>query len=119
MVDDQEAFKRDGARHIGELQAWDLDTGQRRWTREFPTRIGSVLATAGDVLFVDGSGSLRGFDARSGDTLWEFDLGGHGDLPGVSVTYAVDGVQYVALQTPARAAGSGSAVLAFRLDCQC
>ena len=91
----------------------------RSWTREFPTRIGSVLATAGDVVFADGSGSLRAFDALSGDTLWEFGLGERGGLPGVSTTYAVDGVQYVALQAPARVAGAGSVVLAFSLDCQC
>ena len=118
-VDDQESFRRDGARHVGELQAWDLDAGRRSWTREFPSRIGSVLATAGDVIFVDGDGSLRAFDALSGDTLWEFGLGERGGLPGVSMTYAVDGVQYVALQAPARVAGAGSVVMAFRLDCQC
>ena len=117
-VDGQEEFRRDGARHVGELQAWDVDTGERVWIREFPTRIGSVLSTAGDVIFVDAPGSLRAFDARSGDTLWEFGLGER-SRPGVSMTYAVDGVQYVALQAPARSAGSGSAVMAFSLDCQC
>ncbi len=119
-------FKRDGAGHVGELQAWNLDTGRREWVREFPARGGSVLATAGDLVFFDVEGALRAFDARSGEPLWQHSLNRQGPT-GVAVTYAVSGVQYVAVQfeAPARRLDipgtppAGSIVVAFALDCQC
>ena len=57
-----EVFMREGANHVGELQAWDLDTGRRIWTREFMARSGSVLATAGDLVFLDTGGRFLAFD---------------------------------------------------------
>ena len=124
--EDEVVFRRDGARHVGELQAWNLDTGRREWVREFPTRGGSVLATAGDVVFFDVGSALQAFDARSGDLLWQHSLD-QGGPTGVPVTYAVSGVQYVAVQfeVPARRVDipgsppTGSIVVAFALDCQC
>ena len=123
---DDVVFTRDGARHIGELQAWHLDTGEPAWVREFPTRGGSVLATAGDVIFFDVGGALQAFDAVSGTSLWQYSLNRRGPS-GVAVTYAVSGVQYVAVQfeAPARredipgSPPAGSIVVAFALDCQC
>jgi alcohol dehydrogenase (cytochrome c) len=45
-----------GADHVGELQAWDLDSGKRVWTTKLPSQTwGPVLATAGDVLFSGGT----------------------------------------------------------------
>ena len=119
-------FTREGARHVGELQAWNLDTGQRAWVREFPTRGGSVLATAGDLVFFDVGGALQAFDALSGEPLWKYSLNRRGPT-GVAVTYAVSGVQYVAVQFEAAARRvdipgappAGSVVIAFALDCQC
>ena len=121
-----EVFTREGADHVGELQAWNLDTGRRVWTREFPTRSGSVLATAGDLVFFDTGGSFRAFDALAGDTLWRYELDRHG-VAGVPVSYAVAGVQYVAVQFEAQenrvdipgSPSAGGVVVAFALDCQC
>ena len=121
-----EVFMRDGAEHVGELQAWNLDTGRREWTRQFPTRSGSVLATAGELVFFDTGGSLHALDARAGDLLWRYELDRHG-TGAVPVTYAVSGVQYVAVQFEARGSrvdipgnpSAGSVVVAFALDCQC
>jgi hypothetical protein len=44
---------RSMGRHIGELQAWNLDTGQKVWSHPFANSQlwGPVLATAGGVLF--------------------------------------------------------------------
>ncbi|NIW24998.1 MAG: PQQ-dependent dehydrogenase, methanol/ethanol family, partial [Gammaproteobacteria bacterium] len=47
---------REGADHIGELQAWNLSTGERAWTHEFElNNWGPVLATAGGLLFMGGT----------------------------------------------------------------
>ena len=92
-----DVFKRDGAEHEGELQAWNLDSGERVWTHELPTRLDSVLATAGKLVFADSGGILRAFDALSGELLWRHTMEGYGSR-GVPMSYAVDGVQYIAQQ---------------------
>ncbi|MGY3621134.1 alcohol dehydrogenase (cytochrome c) [Bradyrhizobium sp. USDA 10063] len=66
---------RPGATHMGELQAWDPATGKKVWSHNFPKSqlFGSVLATAGDLVFVGGTNdrNFRAFDAKSGQLLWE------------------------------------------------
>jgi alcohol dehydrogenase (cytochrome c) len=66
---------RPGADHYGELQAWDPATGKKVWQHNFPKShlFGSVLATAGDLVFADGiiDRNFRAFDAKTGDLLWE------------------------------------------------
>jgi alcohol dehydrogenase (cytochrome c) len=89
-----------GADHVGELQAWDLDTGKRAWMTKLPSQNwGPVLATAGDVLFSGGTNDrlFRAYDAKSGEILWQFPtLSG---VNGVPVSFAVDGTQYIAVQS--------------------
>ena len=59
---------------------------------------GAVLATAGDLVFWgDLARKLRAFDAGSGRILWETTLGG--TIQNSTITYAVDGRQYVAVLT--------------------
>ncbi len=113
-------FKRDGAEHVGELQAWNLDSGERVWTRELPTRLDSVLATAGKLVFADSGGVLRAFDALSGEPLWRETVEGYW-ARGVPMSYAVDGVQYIAQQFRPDAGfpAASNVVVAFRIDCQC
>ena len=113
-------YQRDGADHVGELQAWDLDTGQRVWTHELPTRFDSVLATAGDLVFADSAGVLFAFDALSGERLWRYSVERY-RARGVPMSYGVGGVQYVAQQFQPRSGSpaAGSMVVAFRIDCQC
>ena len=121
-----EVFEREGAEHVGDLQAWNLDTGRKVWSRKFPTRSGSVLATAGWLVFFDTGGRLYALDARSGAPLWRYELSRH-QAAGVPVSYAVSGVQYVAVQFEALerredipgSPSAGSVVVAFALDCQC
>ena len=91
---------REGADHIGELQAWDLDEEELVWQVDFPDlNWGSVLTTAGDLVFQGGSPDryFRAFDARTGEELWNQRLSS--GVMGVPVTYAIDGVQYVAVQS--------------------
>ena len=59
---------------------------------------GSVLLTAGDLLFWgDMDRRFRAFDPDSGAILWESILGGI--VQTSTITYAVDGRQYVAVMT--------------------
>ena len=70
-----EVLVRDGAGHVGELQAWNLDAGKRVWRRTFPSHnVGSVLTTAGGLVFMGGTSDryFRAFDAMSGEELWRF-----------------------------------------------
>ncbi|MDH3420421.1 MAG: methanol/ethanol family PQQ-dependent dehydrogenase [Gammaproteobacteria bacterium] len=91
---------RDGADHIGELQAWDLSTGERAWTHEYElNNWGPVLATAGGLLFTGGTPDryFRAFDATTGEVLWQQRTSS--GVTGIPSTYSVDGVQYVAVQS--------------------
>ena len=59
---------------------------------------GAVLATAGDLIFWgDLDHTLRAFDAASGKVLWETKL--NGPVQNSTITYAVNGKQYVAVLT--------------------
>jgi alcohol dehydrogenase (cytochrome c) len=90
-----------GADHIGELQAWNLDTGQKVWSHPFANSPlwGPVLATAGGVLFMGGTNDryFRAFDASNGKILWEFRTGS--GVNGVPVSFQLDGKQYIAVQS--------------------
>jgi alcohol dehydrogenase (cytochrome c) len=59
---------------------------------------GAVLATAGDLIFWgDLDHKFRAFDADNGKVLWETTL--NGPVQNSTITYAVDGKQYVAVLT--------------------
>ena len=91
---------RAGADHIGEMQAWNLDTGKKVWTTKLPSQTwGPVLATAGDVLFSGGTNDrlFRAFDAKTGKILWQYPT--VSGVNGVPVSFAVDGKQYIAVQS--------------------
>jgi alcohol dehydrogenase (cytochrome c) len=91
---------RAGADHIGELQAWNLDTRKRAWTTNLPTENwGPVLATGGGVLFSGGTADrlFRAFDAETGKILWQYPM--LSGVNGVPVSFAVDGKQYIAVQS--------------------
>jgi alcohol dehydrogenase (cytochrome c) len=90
----------EGADHIGELQAWNLKTGQRAWTHEFESpNWGPILVTAGGVVFSGGTWDryFRAFDAATGEVLWQYRT--NSGITGVPTTFEVGGVQYVAVQS--------------------
>src|SRR5499427_7699130 len=59
---------------------------------------GAVLATAGNLVFHgDMNRRFRAFDAETGKKLWEAILGGNTSVS--TITYAVNGKQYVAVMT--------------------
>ena len=89
----------------GHLDAYDPVTGKKYWSyrSKYPL-LASLLGTAGDVILTgDVEGYFFALDAKTGDKLWSFQTGsGH---RGGSISYSVDGRQYIA--TPS---GWGSAV---------
>ncbi|MCB1747059.1 MAG: PQQ-dependent dehydrogenase, methanol/ethanol family [Gammaproteobacteria bacterium] len=97
--DTLEVFPTEAARdHIGELQAWDMKTGEKVWTTDFKSHLwGPVLATGGGLVFAGGTNDryFRAFDARSGKILWQQRT--NSGVTGVPVSYSVDGRQYVAV----------------------
>ena len=91
---------RNGAGHIGELQAWDLDAGERVWSRTFESHnVGLILTTAGGLVFMGGTSDrfFRAFDAETGEELWRIRT--NFGVIGVPMSFAVDGRQYITVQS--------------------
>lgn len=90
-----------GADHIGEVQAWNVDTGTRVWTHTYATSAnwGSMLATGGGLVFSGGTNDrkLHAFDAGTGKLLWDFPTNSGILAPPSSFT--IDGKQYIAVQS--------------------
>ena len=90
-----------GADHIGELQAWNLDTGKKVWSHPFANSQlwGPVLATGGGLVFMGGTNDryFRAFDASTGKVLWQIPHRLGGDRRAGVVR--VDGKQYIAVQS--------------------
>jgi alcohol dehydrogenase (cytochrome c) len=90
-----------GADHIGEVQAWNVDTGKRAWTHSFGPSInwGPILATGGGLIFSGGTADriFRAFDASTGAVLWEFPT--NSGVIGQPSSFAIDGRQYIAVQS--------------------
>jgi alcohol dehydrogenase (cytochrome c) len=87
----------------------NLETGEMMYFNQgrAPTN-GAVLATAGDLIFHgDLNRRFRAFDAATGKTLWESILGG--PISVSTITYAVNGKQYVAVMTGDTLLGPGLA----------
>jgi alcohol dehydrogenase (cytochrome c) len=91
----------EGADHIGEVQAWNVDTGKRVWTHKYATSMnwGPTLATAGGLVFAGGTNDRKfhAFDAATGKLLWETVT--NSGITAMPSTYMVDGKQYVAVQS--------------------
>jgi alcohol dehydrogenase (cytochrome c) len=90
-----------GADHIGEVQAWHVDTGTRVWTHTFAnsSNWGPLLATAGGLVFGGGTSDriFRAFDARSGKVLWEYPT--NSGVIGQPSSFTLNGRQYIAVQS--------------------
>lgn len=85
--------------HFGEVQAWNVDTGQRVWTHKFAKspNWGSMLATGGGLVISGGTNDrkVRAFDAKDGKVLWEFPTSSGVEAP--VTTFLLDGKQYLAV----------------------
>jgi alcohol dehydrogenase (cytochrome c) len=91
----------DGADHVGEVQAWNVDTGKRVWTHAFATSAnwGPMLTTGGGLVFSGGTNDrrFRAFDAATGKVLWEFTA--TSGVIGPASSFTVAGKQYIAVQS--------------------
>ncbi|MEY2943993.1 MAG: hypothetical protein RLY97_2007 [Pseudomonadota bacterium] len=81
----------------GNLVAWDPVAGKARWTVPYagPSN-GGTLATAGNLVFQGtAGGEFRAYSADAGKQLWSFPT--QTGVLAAPITYAVKGVQYVAI----------------------
>ncbi len=97
-----------GAEYPSGIAAFDAVSGEKKW--EYPYKyviLSSVLSTAGGLVFAgDGEGEFFALDAETGEKLWAFRTGsGH---RGSSVSYEIDGRQYVATPSGWGSMGGGS-----------
>jgi alcohol dehydrogenase (cytochrome c) len=82
-----------GVENAGTIEAISVATGETVWKHEQRAVTTSVMATGSGVLF----GRFRAYDQRTGEILWEVNLGSH--VTGYPATYSVAGRQYVAVST--------------------
>ena len=96
-----------GTDEVGTVQAISAETGATAWKYDQRAATTSLVATGGGLVFGgDANGRFRALDDRTGEVLWEINLGS--PLTGFPITFAVDGRQYVAAST-----GVGGNPLAF------
>jgi alcohol dehydrogenase (cytochrome c) len=87
-----------GSAGVGSIHAISVATGETLWTYEQRAGVLSLLSTAGGLLFGgDTNGRFRALDQRTGDVLWEVNLGS--PVSGYPISFAVGGKQYVAAST--------------------
>jgi alcohol dehydrogenase (cytochrome c) len=88
-----------GADHLSEVQAWNVDTGQKVWSHHFAKspNWGPMMTTGGGLVFSGGTNDrlFRAFDALSGKVLWEFPT--NSGIYAPASTFLIDGTQYVAI----------------------
>ena len=83
---------------VGSVQAISAETGEVVWNHQQRAATMALAATGGGLVFGgDVNGRFRAFDDRTGEVLWEINLGS--PVSGFPITYAVDGRQYVAVST--------------------
>jgi quinohemoprotein ethanol dehydrogenase len=99
----------------GVIAAIDSRTDKIVWKKEdMPSRGGGAMSTAGGLMFEsEADGNFKAYDAKTGDMLWQFQIGmAGGGLSsggrGSATTYQIDGEQYIAVP-------AGSNVWAFKL----
>jgi alcohol dehydrogenase (cytochrome c) len=87
-----------GNPNIGEVQAWNVDTGQKVWTASPVASVnwGGMLATGGGLVFNGGTADrkIRAYDAKNGKELWSYPLNTSVLAP--PSTFVVGGKQYIA-----------------------
>jgi quinohemoprotein ethanol dehydrogenase len=97
LPDDEAQLKAIRASLKGRLVAWDPVTQKEKWSVEYdgPWN-GGLMATAGGLVFQgSATGEFAAFDAGTGKKLWGFDAQTGVIAP--SMTYEIDGEQYIAL----------------------
>lgn len=87
-----------GTDNLGTVRAISAETGETSWLYEQRAGTMSLAATGGGLIFGgDSNGRFRAHDHETGEVLWEVNLGS--SVSGYPITFAVDGRQYVAVNT--------------------
>ena len=87
-----------GTDQVGTVRAISAETGETTWLHEQRSATMSLMTTGGGLVFGgDVNGRFKAFDHRTGDVLWEINLGSA--VTGFPITYAVNGTQYIAIGT--------------------
>jgi PQQ-dependent dehydrogenase (methanol/ethanol family) len=87
-----------GTNNVGSIHAISTVTGRTLWKFEQRASTLSLLTTGGGLLFGgDAAGRFRAFDQKSGQILWEVNLGSQ--VTGFPVSFGVKGRQYIAVST--------------------
>ena len=84
---------------LGIVKGVSVSTGDVLWERRWPTlHSGGLVSTGGGLVFGgDWDRRFRAYDDETGEVLWETILNSR--ISGGAISYAVDGVQYVAVTT--------------------
>ena len=91
-----------GTDQLGTIHAVSAETGRTEWLHEQRAGTMSLATTGGGLVFGgDTNGRFRALDQETGEVLWEINLGS--PVVGYPISYAVDGRQYVAVNTGAGA----------------
>jgi alcohol dehydrogenase (cytochrome c) len=98
----------DAEPYWGALRALDPLTGEKKWEFKHPSPSWSgVLSTAGGLVFTgDSEGNFIALDAKTGQAIWHFQMGGA--VYAAPMAYAIDGKEYIAI-------AAGSALFTFTL----
>jgi PQQ-dependent dehydrogenase (methanol/ethanol family) len=84
--------------NIGSIHAISTVSGKTDWTLEQRAGTMSLVTTGGGLLFGgDVAGRFRAMDQKTGNILWEVNLGSQ--VSGFPVSYAVGGRQFIAVST--------------------
>ena len=85
--------------YIGGIQAWDVNSGKQMWREQYKNswNWGSVMTTAGGVLFAGGTSDrmFRAYDAKNGKLLWQHKV--NSGIISPPSSFSIDGVQYIAV----------------------
>jgi alcohol dehydrogenase (cytochrome c) len=87
-------------KHVGEIQAWNLDKKKQAWTATYPEmNWGPLMTTGGNLLFGGGTNDrlFHAYNATSGKLLWTFPM--TSGVNGVPSSFEIDGEQYIAVQS--------------------
>lgn len=89
---------------VGRLTAVSARTGERLWTYDQRAAMGSVMTTAGGLVFAgDLHRNFKALDDETGKVLWEVPLSG--PVTGYPISYAAGGRQYIAVAAGGETSG--------------
>ena len=96
-----------GEENSGTVRAINAESGRTEWVYEQRAGTVSYVATGGRLVFGgDVNGRFRAHNDETGEILWEINLGA--EVVGYPISYAVDGKQYVAVNTGRGLGGVGT-----------